>query len=60
MEFRQAPVSVFFGLALEARHACVDIRCISFDEPCPDPEENTRRLAAAMAEAMLTAPAGSA
>ena len=54
MEFRHARVSVFFGLALAARHASVDIRCISFEEASPEPAENTRRLMAAMEDAAMT------
>jgi len=55
MEFRHLTVSVFFGLALEAEHASVDIRHISFEGASQAPEENTRRLAQAIAAARLTA-----
>jgi hypothetical protein len=55
MEFRHLTVSVFFGLALEARHASVDIRHISFEDASENPEENTLRLVEAIAEARLPA-----
>jgi hypothetical protein len=56
MEFRHMSVSVFFGLALAAQHASVDIRYVSFEDASDDPEENTRRLAEAIADARIGAP----
>ncbi|MBX9741231.1 MAG: hypothetical protein K2X62_14220 [Beijerinckiaceae bacterium] len=51
MEFRQGPVTVFFCLGLQAAGASVEIRCISFEEPSPDPLVNTARLVSALGEA---------
>ncbi|MFI5010880.1 MAG: hypothetical protein ACHQAY_00890 [Hyphomicrobiales bacterium] len=58
MEFRHLSVSVFFGLELEACHAGVDIRHISFEDASHDPRENTKRLIEAIAEARLPASPG--
>ncbi|SDR62844.1 hypothetical protein SAMN05519103_08136 [Rhizobiales bacterium GAS113] len=56
MEFRHMSVTVFFGLALEAHHASVEIRYVSFEDAADDPEVNTRRLAEAIADARLSVP----
>lgn len=58
MEFRHLSVSVFFGLALEAQHASVEVRYISFEDASDDPEENTRRLIEAIADARASASVG--
>jgi hypothetical protein len=55
MEFRHLSVSVFFGLALEAEHAYIDIRYISFENASDDPAENTGRLVETIADARLPA-----
>jgi hypothetical protein len=54
MEFRHGSVLVFFGLALEAEQAGVEIRFISFDQAAADPAENTQRLIDAIADARLS------
>lgn len=51
MEFRHRGVSVFFRLVLQALHAGVEITYISFANPSANPEENTRRLIAAIDDA---------
>jgi hypothetical protein len=51
MEFHHLQVSVYFRLLLEALQAAVEINYISFDGPAIDPEENTGRLVAAIADA---------
>lgn len=56
MEFRQGPVTVFFCLGLQAAGASVEIRCISFEEPSPDPVLNTARLVAALDDARSVSP----
>ncbi len=53
MDFRHRQVAVSFNLVLQACHAAVVIRSISFDPPSCDFEENTRRLIAAIADAKL-------
>lgn len=54
MEFRHRGVNVFFRLMLEALHAGVEITYISFTKPSANPEENTRRLIAAIADARFS------
>jgi len=53
MEFHHQQVDVFFRLVLEDAEAGVDIQYISFGAAPSDPEEDTQRLAAAMADARL-------
>jgi len=53
MEFHHGEVSVYFRLLLEALHAGVEIHYISFGAASADPEENTRALIAAIADARL-------
>lgn len=55
MDFRHRQISISFNLVLRACHAAVAIRSISFDAPSSDPEENTRDLIAAIADAKLVA-----
>lgn len=52
MEFCHAGVTVFFGLLLNNVRPAVDIYSILFDE-IGDPEQNTQRLIAAIADARL-------
>jgi hypothetical protein len=49
-------VKVYFRLLLEALHAGIEIDYITFDDPSPDPDENTRRLVDAIAAARLALP----
>jgi hypothetical protein len=58
MEFRYMRVNVYFRLLLEAMRAGVEIDYVAFEDGSPDPDENTRRLVEAMADARL-APAPS-
>jgi hypothetical protein len=53
MEFRHMQVNVYFRLLLEAARAGVEIDYIMFDGASPDPDENTRRLAEAIADARI-------
>jgi hypothetical protein len=53
MEFHHMRVNVYFRLLLEALHAGVEIDYITFDEGSADPDENTRRLIRAIADARL-------
>ncbi|HLH48767.1 MAG TPA: hypothetical protein VKV96_05460 [Roseiarcus sp.] len=53
MEFRNAPVCVFFRLMLGRSRAGVEVMDIIFDEKGLDQAEKTQRLAAAIAAARL-------
>lgn len=53
LEFRNKGVWVYFGLTLDARGSSVDIHHVEFADPSEDPEENTDRLAHALADARL-------
>jgi hypothetical protein len=53
MEFQHQRVNVFFRLLLETLQAGVEIDYIDFEDGSPDPDENTRRLAEAIADARL-------
>ncbi|MFA5950140.1 MAG: hypothetical protein WC807_07640 [Hyphomicrobium sp.] len=53
MEFHHMRVSVYFRLVLQAMHAGVEIDYLQFDGGAVDPDENTRRLVAAIADARL-------
>jgi hypothetical protein len=54
MEFHHMRVNVYFRLLLEALQAGVEINYITFEGASPDPNENTRRLVEAIAEARVT------
>ncbi|MEQ1714566.1 MAG: hypothetical protein ABL907_01055 [Hyphomicrobium sp.] len=54
MEFHHDAVHVYFRLMMEAQHAGVEILCISFDKTSGSPEENTIKLAQALASACLS------
>jgi hypothetical protein len=58
MEFRHLSVLAFFGLAIEAQDASVEIRFISFEDAANDPAENTRRLVEAIEDARMPASPG--
>ena len=53
MEFHHLQVSVYFRLLLEALNAGIEIDHISFEHGSQDPDENTRRLIDAIADARL-------
>jgi hypothetical protein len=53
MEFRHKSVSVFFNLTLRSWQGRIDIHHISFENSSDDPDENTRRLIEAIADARL-------
>jgi hypothetical protein len=53
MEFRHLHVNVFFRLVLEARSAGVEITYLSFEGASDVPDDNTRRLIDAIADARL-------
>jgi hypothetical protein len=54
MEFHHMCVSVYFRLLLRALHAGIEINHISFEDGSRDPDENTRRLVDAIADARLS------
>ena len=56
MEFRHQSINVYFRLLLEAVHAAIEIHHISFGDGSSDPDENTRALAEAIADARLSPP----
>jgi hypothetical protein len=56
MEFRHTGVSVYFRLLLQSVSAGVEINYINFANGSRDPDENTQRLIAALADARLGAP----
>ncbi len=53
MEFRHMRVNVYFRLVLEAENAGVEITHVAFDSASEEPDENTRRLIEAIADARL-------
>lgn len=53
LEFRNNGVWIYFSLTLDARGSSVEIHHTEFADPSEDPEENTRRLVEALAEARL-------
>jgi hypothetical protein len=60
MEFHHLSVAVFFNLTLRSWHGNIDIHHISFENSSNDPNENTRRLIEAIADARLPARAARA
>ena len=54
MEFHHMQVSVYFRLLLEALQAGIEINYISFEAGSTDPDQNTQRLIAAIANARLS------
>lgn len=61
LELRPRGATVYFTLTLGASEAGVEVNYVAFDDPDPDPENNTAFLAAAIEQARLrrTEPAGS-
>ncbi|HWB44675.1 MAG TPA: hypothetical protein VG900_04480 [Hyphomicrobiaceae bacterium] len=55
MEFQHIGVSVYFRLLLQSVNAGVEINYINFANGSSDPDENTLRLIAALADARLGA-----
>jgi hypothetical protein len=53
MEFHNMNVSAYFRLILQDVHAGIDISYVSFEGGSADPDENTRRLIEAIAEARI-------
>lgn len=53
MEFRHQRVNVYFRLLLEAQQAGVEITYVNIEEASEAPDENTRRLVEAIADARL-------
>lgn len=53
LEFTHRDVTIFFNLLLGALNAGVDVQAITFDGPPRSPQENTRRLADALADARI-------
>jgi hypothetical protein len=53
MEFRHLGVTMFFRLALESMRSAVQLHYVSLQDPLPRGEDNTRRIAAAIADARL-------
>jgi hypothetical protein len=54
MEFKHLGVTVYFRLLLQALQAGIDIHYILFANSSADPEVNTSRLVAAIADARVT------
>lgn len=54
MEFRHMHVNVYFRLLLEARRAGVEITYVAFEGASKQPDDNTRRLVEAIADARLS------
>ena len=54
MEFHHMHVSVYFRLLLEALQAGIEINYINFEAGPADPDQNTQRLVAAIANARLS------
>lgn len=53
MEFHHMRVSVYFRLLLRALYAGIEINHIAFEDGSRNPDENTRRLVDAIADARL-------
>ncbi|HWT30891.1 MAG TPA: hypothetical protein VN240_07680 [Propylenella sp.] len=60
MEFRHRGVTVYFRLTLRATAFDIDLHYVSFEAKSECPEENTRRLEEAIADAALPHPGGQA
>ena len=58
MEFRHMGVNVYFRLTLRAPTFDIDLHYVSFDARSDCPDENTRRLVEAIADAALPQPGG--
>lgn len=53
MEFHHRRINVYFRLLLHALHAAIEINHISFEDGSANPDENTRHLIEAIADARL-------
>lgn len=53
MELRPKGATVYFTLAMEDKKAGVEVNYVSFDQPTPDPQENTRQLAAMIEQSRI-------
>ncbi|HEV7416051.1 hypothetical protein [Tianweitania sediminis] len=53
LELRPQGATVYFTLAMEDKKAGVEVNYVSFDKPTPDPQENTRQLAAMIEHARI-------
>jgi hypothetical protein len=53
MEFRHLGVTVFFRLLLESSRAWVELNYVALEGASASPEENTRRILAAIADARI-------
>jgi hypothetical protein len=53
MELRPQGATVYFTLAMDDKKAGVEVNYVNFDEPTPDPSENTRNLAAMIEHARI-------
>ena len=53
MEMRPQGATVYFTLTLTEKHAEINVNFVSFAESRDDPDENTARLAAALAQARI-------
>jgi hypothetical protein len=53
MEFHHMRVNVYFRLLLRALYAGIEINHIAFEDGSQDPDENTRRLIEAIADARI-------
>ena len=53
LELKPAGATVYFTLGLTEAHASVDVNYVAFDQPSPEPHENTSFLEAALDAARI-------
>ncbi|MDN2566614.1 hypothetical protein N1F89_10305 [Aquibium sp. A9E412] len=53
LELRPSGATVYFTLALQDRHASVEVNYVAFDEPSDDPEANSALLERALFDARI-------
>ncbi len=53
MELKPSGATVYFTLGMTSEHACVDVNYVAFDNPSPEPDENTFFLRSALQGARI-------
>jgi hypothetical protein len=53
LELKPSGATVYFTLGMTDKHASVDVNYVSFDEPSPEPDDNTAFLQAALEQARI-------
>ncbi|MBX3531291.1 MAG: hypothetical protein KF849_11835 [Rhizobiaceae bacterium] len=53
LELKPSGATVYFTLGMTDKHASVDVNYVSFDEPSPEPEDNTAFLQVALEQARI-------